>query len=114
MQVILAARSEYFRALLFGGMRESNQEEVELGDTSLPAFRHLLRYLGMRRDNTPEHLVVCILPITWSPARYIYTGNMSLNSFKEDLILDLLGLAHLYGFQVCVVYTTQHYKWPLM
>ena len=47
MQVILAARSEYFRALLFGGMRESSQEEVELGDTSLPAFRHLLRYLGL-------------------------------------------------------------------
>ena len=31
--------------------------------------------------------------------RYIYTGNMSLGSLKEDLILDILGLAHLYGFQ---------------
>ena len=31
--------------------------------------------------------------------RYIYTGNMSLSSLKEDLILDILGLAHLYGFQ---------------
>jgi len=72
-KVILAARSEYFRALLFGGMRESSQTEVELVDTSLPAFKHLLRY--------------------------IYTGNMSLNSFREDLILDILGMAHLYGFQ---------------
>ena len=73
VQVILAARSDYFRALLFGGMKESSQMEVELVDTSLPAFHHLLKY--------------------------IYTGNMSLNSFKEDLILDILGLAHLYGFQ---------------
>ena len=32
-------------------------------------------------------------------SRYIYTGNMSLSSLKEDLILDILGLAHLYGFQ---------------
>lgn len=72
-KVILASRSEYFRALLFGGMRESSQVEVELVQTPLAAFKHLLRY--------------------------IYTGNMSLNSFKEDLILDILGLAHLYGFQ---------------
>jgi len=72
-KVILASRSEYFRALLFGGMRETNQQEVELVDTPLSAFKHLLRY--------------------------IYTGNMSLSSLKEDLILDILGLAHLYGFQ---------------
>ena len=71
-KVILAARSEYFRALLFGGMRESTQAEIKLVDTPLVAFKHLLRY--------------------------IYTGNMSLNSVKEDLILDILGLAHLYGF----------------
>ena len=44
LQVILASRSEYFRALLFGGMRETNQQEVELVDTPLPAFKHLLRW----------------------------------------------------------------------
>jgi len=71
-KVILAARSEYFRALLFGGLRESSQEEVELVDTGLQAFKHLLRY--------------------------IYTGTMSLASLKEDMILEVLGLAHLYGF----------------
>jgi len=71
-KVILAARSEYFRAMLFGGMKESSQNEIKLVDTPLIAFKHLLRY--------------------------IYTGNMSLNNFKEDLILDILGLAHLYGF----------------
>ena len=63
-----------FRALLFGGMKESSQEVVELKDTNLPAFQHLLRY--------------------------IYTGSITLASLKEDLILDILGLAHQYGFQV--------------
>jgi len=71
-KVVLAARSEYFRALLYGGMRESSQSEVKLVETPHVAFKHLLKY--------------------------IYTGNLSLHNFKEDLILDILGLAHLYGF----------------
>jgi BTB/POZ domain-containing protein 9 len=71
-KVILAARSEYFRALLYGGMRESAQAEVELKGTPLLAFRHLLKY--------------------------IYTGHISLSSFKEEMILDILSLAHQYGF----------------
>ena len=71
-RVILAARSEYFRALLFGGMKESRLEDIELRDTPLQAFRQLLRY--------------------------IYTGHMSLANQKDELILDILGLAHQYGF----------------
>ena len=71
-KVVLAARSDYFRALLYGGLRESSQTEVKLVDTPHEAFRFLLKY--------------------------IYTGNLTLHSFKEDLILDILGLAHLYGF----------------
>lgn len=71
-RVILAARSEYFRALLFNGMRESHYSEVELVDTSADAFKILLKY--------------------------IYTGKLSLSSLKEELVLDVLGLAHKYGF----------------
>jgi len=71
-KVILAARSEYFRALLYGGMRESSQAEIELKDTPIPAFKNLLKY--------------------------IYTGHISLSSFKEELILEILSLAHQYGF----------------
>lgn len=71
-KVILAARSEYFRALLFGGMRESQQSEIELKGTSLRAFKGLLKY--------------------------IYTGHMSLANQKEEVILDILGLAQQYGF----------------
>ena len=71
-RVILAARSEYFRAMLFGGMKESKQDRIELKDTKLEAFKHLLKY--------------------------IYTGHMSLGNLSEELILDVLGLAHQYGF----------------
>ncbi|TKR66668.1 hypothetical protein L596_022928 [Steinernema carpocapsae] len=71
-KVIMASRSEYFRALLFGGMRESTEAEIELHDTPVDAFRLLLRYT--------------------------YTGNISLSQTKESLVLDVLGLAHQYGY----------------
>ncbi|XP_012538493.1 BTB/POZ domain-containing protein 9 [Monomorium pharaonis] len=71
-KLILAARSEYFRALLFGGMKESMQSEIELTAASLPAFKGLLKY--------------------------IYTGRMSLTNERDEVILDILALAHLYGF----------------
>lgn len=70
-RVILAARSEYFRALLFGGLSESTQDEIHL-DLPLVAFKALLKY--------------------------IYSGRMSLNGLKDDHVLDTLGLADHFGF----------------
>lgn len=70
-KVILASRSEYFRALLFGGMRESNQNEIDL-DAPLEAFKALLKY--------------------------IYTGTVTVYGMKQDTVLDMLGLAHVYNF----------------
>lgn len=58
-KLILAARSEYFRALLFGGMKESMQSEIELNTASLPAFKGLLKY--------------------------IYTGRMSLTNERDEV-----------------------------
>ncbi|KAK2582432.1 hypothetical protein KPH14_004742 [Odynerus spinipes] len=71
-KIILAARSQYFRALLFGGLKESTEQEVELKDATLPAFKELFKY--------------------------IYTGRMSLANQREEVIVDTLGLAHQYGF----------------
>lgn len=72
-RVILAARSEYFRALLYGGMRETNPEaQIEIKDTTAPAFNALLKY--------------------------VYTGKVYLGEFKEETVLELLSLAHKYGF----------------
>jgi BTB/POZ domain-containing protein 9 len=72
-RVLLASRCEYFRALLFGGMRESKPEaEIVLKETSAQSFRFLLKYL--------------------------YTGRIYLRDVNEEHVLDLLGLAHKYGF----------------
>lgn len=72
-RVVLAARSEYFRALLYGGMRETNPEtEIEIKDTTASAFDALLKY--------------------------IYSGKIFLGDYKEETILELLSLAHKYGF----------------
>ncbi|CAF1098217.1 unnamed protein product [Adineta steineri] len=74
-RVILAARSEYFRALLYGGLRESqhNNHSIEIKECKAAAFKILLLYT--------------------------YTGRINLIKEKEDILLDLLGLVHQYGFQ---------------
>merc|ERR1719235_1300801 len=43
----LAARSEHFRALFYGGMRESSvmEDQIVLHDVSHPVFLHLLEYI---------------------------------------------------------------------
>lgn len=71
-KIILAARSSYFRALLYGGLAESSQQKINL-NVPLDAFKALLNY--------------------------IYTGCMSLSKMKEENILDSLGLANQYGFE---------------
>ncbi|XP_062312094.1 BTB/POZ domain-containing protein 9-like [Osmerus eperlanus] len=73
-RVILASRCQYFRAMLYNGMKESQpQAEVHLQDTQAEAFSMLLQYL--------------------------YTGRASLTSARQDVLLDFLGLAHRYGLQ---------------
>lgn len=66
--------SLFSRALLYGGMKESQpQAEVCLEETRVEAFSMLLHYL--------------------------YTGRASLSSAREEVLLDFLGLAHRYGLQ---------------
>ncbi|BFZ07200.1 hypothetical protein BsWGS_10239 [Bradybaena similaris] len=73
-KVILAARSEYFRAMLYGGMKESQPgtTEIELKDTPPFAFSAFLKY--------------------------IYTGCINLAEIQEENILDILSLSHRFGF----------------
>lgn len=72
-RVILAARSDYFRALLYGGgFVESDQSEINV-QVPYKAFKALLQY--------------------------IYSGVLSLNKMKNTIdVLDILGLANQYGF----------------
>ncbi|KAE9548774.1 hypothetical protein FO519_008012 [Halicephalobus sp. NKZ332] len=71
-KAILAARSIYFKAMFFGGMKESKEKVVELLETPVQAFRLLLKY--------------------------IYTGTLQLQAIKIDYVFDILGLVHKYGF----------------
>lgn len=69
---ILAVRSSYFRGMLYGGLAETNQRDIEL-KVPLEAFKSLLKYM--------------------------YTGVMPLNNMKMDDILDSLGLAEQYALE---------------
>ena len=69
--MILAARCEYFRALLYGGFPESQQSEIIL-KIPLIAFKAILKY--------------------------IYSGSIHLKQMKDSLILETLGLSNLFGF----------------
>ncbi|CAH8680767.1 unnamed protein product [Schistosoma rodhaini] len=70
-RAILAARSEYFRALFYGGLAESSSSVVYLNDINVIAFKSILNY--------------------------IYTGQMKLT--KPKLTLSILCLAHQYNFR---------------
>lgn len=69
---ILAVRSHYFRALLYGGLAETTQNDIKL-NVPPQAFKTTLKYM--------------------------YTGCMSLNKMKDEHILDVLGLAEQYGLE---------------
>jgi BTB/POZ domain-containing protein 9 len=71
-KIILAARSDYFRALLYSGMKESAYDRIVINENKAGTFKLLLQY--------------------------IYTGKIYLRSEREDTLIDLLGLAHKYGF----------------
>ncbi|XP_039153980.1 BTB/POZ domain-containing protein 9-like [Drosophila simulans] len=70
-RVVLAARSEYFRALLCG-LEESPQRQIPL-EVPLAAFKLLLRY--------------------------IYSGTLPLSTLDADSTIEVLGMANQYGFQ---------------
>ncbi|EDV95344.1 BTB/POZ domain-containing protein 9 [Drosophila grimshawi] len=71
-RAILAARSKYFRALLYGGMSEGTQRQISL-EVPLVPFKVLLRY--------------------------IYSGILKLATLDEDAVIDALGMANQFGFQ---------------
>lgn len=68
----MAAKSSYFRTLFDGGFKETTQNEIELKDVRLEAFKALLEF--------------------------IYTGRMSLANMSLEDALNTLDLANRYGF----------------
>ncbi|CAM1154111.1 BTBD9 (predicted) [Pycnogonum litorale] len=83
-KMILATRSDYFRALLFGGMHESQQNTIELKEVKVAAFLNILKY--------------------------IYTGRVALNGLKVEAILDVLTLSHHYNIVDLETSTSNYLK----
>ncbi|CAG0920228.1 unnamed protein product [Notodromas monacha] len=81
-RTVMAARSPYFRALFFGGMKESLESEVVLNDPPVVAFKAILAY--------------------------IYSGKLKFSDMSEESILDTLSLAHQYEFPSLEVSIAQY------
>lgn len=74
-KAILASRSNYFKALFFNGMKESQSSgEIKLQGIKSQAFDRLLSYT--------------------------YSGSLDLISFTQDEVIDLLSVAHQYCFDM--------------
>lgn len=72
-KVILAASSDYFRALLFGGLQESKSDKIHLKCDNLDLFKLLLKY--------------------------VYTGQMNLIDLSVKDILYIFQMSHEYNFK---------------
>lgn len=57
-KLILATKSPYFRALLYGEMREASQEEVTLPNIPLTPFKRVLEYAYTGKLEIEEPLEV--------------------------------------------------------
>ena len=74
-KAVLACRCEYFRALLFNGMRETSSDlEIKLDNVNADAFEALLQYA--------------------------YTGCLDFNGAKLETCIEILGLSNQYGYQL--------------
>ncbi|XP_041449726.1 BTB/POZ domain-containing protein 9-like [Drosophila obscura] len=80
-RLVLAARSEYFRAMLYGDLAESKEREIRL-EVPLEAFKIILEYL--------------------------YSGKLPLSILDVDEIIDVLNLAHFYGLEYVERAITNH------
>lgn len=90
-KLILAARSEYFRALLFGGMKESMQNEIEVNASSLPAFKNLLKYIytgRMSLANERDEVLFLQIIIKGYTSRIVYSHHFDLPCYRQYSIFS--------------------------
>ena len=97
-KLILAARSDYFRALFRSGMTETVNNEVKIEDVDPPAFNELLRFLYCGLP--PNSLNVTSKTLLPLADRFGVLGLKDLcvsaigNVLHDGNVLDALQLAH--------------------
>lgn len=90
-RVHLAARSEHFRAMLFGGMRESaTNKEIELPDVSHDVFMKMLEFLYT--DRVGEITAEIAIPLLIASERYLLDR---LKGLCEDAIRKSITCANV-------------------
>ncbi len=95
-RLILAARSEYFKKMFYGGFQEETQEIIELKEIGKEAFKTILEYLygGQLAFKDTDTKVISILEI--------YRACNQLQLPRETESICLLKLEKSLDFQDCL------------
>jgi hypothetical protein len=94
-KIVLAMRSEAFRALLFGGMRESTQAEIKFPDTKYEVLALLVEFLYTDTANISGDIVVGLF---MAADQYQLTR---LRALCENFILQNISIEN-----VCTIFHT--------
>ncbi|XP_062864855.1 kelch-like protein 33 isoform X2 [Trichomycterus rosablanca] len=116
-RIVLAAGGDYFRALLCGGLRESNEEVVRLRGVASPVLRSLLEfiYTGQLRLNWRN-----VWELTEATLQFQLPGANTLclkflrDRMDDTTCLDALLLAETFGLEelrrAAVEYALGHFQ----
>jgi hypothetical protein len=96
-KIILATRSETFRALLLGGMKESHEQDVRFPDTSYDVLSLLIQFLYTDNVDLNGDIVVSLF---MAADKYQLTR---LRALCENFILQNISLDN-----VCTIFHTAH------
>ncbi|CAO4380288.1 unnamed protein product [Caenorhabditis nigoni] len=83
-RLILAARSSFFRAMMYNGFKESHEQRVSLHETNSVAFRAVLQYM--------------------------YTSKIDFAGVELDVLLEYLSLAHRYELRQLMTAISEYFK----
>mmetsp|Transcript_5128 Transcript_5128/g.7089 ORF Transcript_5128/g.7089 Transcript_5128/m.7089 type:complete len:496 (-) Transcript_5128:14-1501(-) len=87
-RIHLAARSEHFRAMLFGGMKESDADEIEIKDVSHPVFIKVLEFLYT--DTVEEISPEIAVPLLMAAELYLLERLKAIceDSIRKSITVD--------------------------
>lgn len=100
---ILVSRSEYFRAMLLGKLRESSQTVIEIEDMDYQPFKIILEYIYAQTAD-PSDFADSILDVITAASRFGVDGLVRLlegviaHNLDADNVDSILELAESHGF----------------
>lgn len=117
-RAILAARSQHFRAMLFGGMREQHEQRVYLHDISYGVFMALLEFLYT--DSVKELSIELALPLLIAAEQYMLDRLKALcedsirKKVNKDTVIPILRASHHHRSEalkeICMEFVCKRYE----